>query len=172
MKKLIFLLLICTLSVFAQYGELTGGFAYPRATIWDDSLYAITIDTSAAPDDTLSTQTTVYIPLDFEYEWITLTAIDTGTTYDDSIKVWGTYYEIKPNQLSVEDTSQTSIPFFRDSTWTQLTTSLLPVDDSSVHTYTIWAGALGGIILEFSNVAPAIGTSPRTWYYKLQATRK
>jgi hypothetical protein len=172
MKKLIFLILIFASSIFAQYGELTGGLSFPKASVWDDSLYTAWIDTLAAgdeDDDTLTARETVYIPLNFEYEWVTLTAIDTGATYDDSVKIWGTYYEVTPNQLEVEDTSETSMPYLRDSTWTQLTTSLLPVDDSSIHTYTIWAGALGGIILELSNVEVVYS---RTWFYKLTAILK
>ena len=172
MKKLIFLLLICTLSVFAQYGVLSGGLQLPKASIWDDSLYTTWIDTLAAgstDDDTTVAKTTVYIPLDFEYEWLVLTAIDTGATYDDSVKIWGTYYELKPTQLEVSDTSQTSVIYLRDSTWTQLTAALLPVDDASIHTYTVWAGALGGIILELSNVE---AVNNRVWYFKLQATKK
>lgn len=169
MKKLIFLLLICVGTLLAQYGEQLGGLSLPKASIWDDSLYTTWIDTSATPDDTTTAKSNVYIPLDFEYEWLVLTAIDTGATYDDSIKVWGTYYEVSPNQLSVEDTIPTTMLYMRDSTWTQLTTSLLPVDDASVHTYTIWAGALGGVIIEMANVQ---AVNNRAWFYKLQAIRK
>lgn len=135
MKNLILsLLLLAGVSTAQIKQDVNGGI------FWSDSLWnSIYVDTSATPDDTTAAQTTSMLKTNFQYEWLTITCVDTGASYDDSIKVYGGFSQWIPDTNRIGDINMVSdtiwhiLPFLRDSSWTNIN---LLVDDNAVKTYT------------------------------------
>ena len=120
MKKLILFLLLLTGIASAQL-DVNGGY------YWTDSLWnAILVDTSATPDDTTAASTTALIPLNFQYEWLSIVAVDTGATITDSIRLEYGTVRFVPDTINAgipymrKDTVWASVHFLRDSTWTNV----------------------------------------------------
>jgi hypothetical protein len=119
--------------------------------------------------DTSLAQTSVEIPLDYQYEWLNLTLIDTGTTYDDSIKVEYPIYTFKKvsGKLAITDTVWQPVQFIRDSSWTNISGVL--VDDNSVKSYRIFVADYPSIRVSMVN---ATLVNNRIFWLMAQANRK
>lgn len=138
MKKLIILLLFTIPLIGQVKKDINGGY------YWSDSLFNdIYVDTSATPDDTTAAVTESVLDIKFNYEWMTITCVDTGATYDDSVKVEiGTKTYVKASGGTsqgyvVDDTLWNIAAFVRDSTWTNLN---ILVDDNNQKSYTVFVG--------------------------------
>ena len=139
-----------------------------------DSLHTAWIDTLAVgseDDDTLAAKTYKYLRLDFSFSEMNITVQDTGTTYDDSLKIeWGEIKYTKGNNsraYTKTDTVWHPIPFIRDTTWTIVTQPL--VDDASVHSYFVWCSSYWIIRISMINVQAVFN---RVMYFYIQAAKK
>lgn len=140
-----------------------------------DTLFAISgTDTLGTLIDTSVAQTSVEIPLDYQYEWLNLTCIDSGATYDDSIMVEYPIYKFaksstNPRQpLAVTDTVWQPVQFIRDSSWTNISGALL-VDDNSTKSYQIFVANYPSIRVRMIN---ATLVENRIFWFMAQANRK
>lgn len=115
---------------------------------------------------------TYEIPLNWDYEWLTLTVQDTGTTYDDSLIVeYGTpliALDVTRPYTTYKDTGTIwqRPQFMRDSSWTNTN---LVVDDNSVHSYQIYVGSYSVIRIRMTNVQVVAN---RKAFFKGTASRK
>lgn len=155
---------------------------YGQGIFWIDSLwngvYVMPNDTSfTATDttvilDTLSANVDVEITLNFEYDFLTLTVIDTGTTYTDSCIAEFAAYEFNKvvtgnrPKYTIKETYWNSINFLKDSTWTS--GNLVPNNDLR-QTYTAFVGNLAKIRLRMTNLE---AVNNRVWKFIIQASRK
>lgn len=176
MRKLLIALMLLTGVSFAQnYLERANGFVV-YDSLWNgiyvpDTVFAISgTDTLGSMIDTSAAQTTVEIPLDYNFEWLNLTAIDSGTTYDDSIKVEYPIYTVKLvlGKMAVTDTIWQPVQFIRDSSWTNISGALL-VDDNSTKSFQIYVGDYPSIRVRMVN---ATLVDNRVWRFLAQASRK
>lgn len=148
MKKIFLLVLLITTISFPQLEMLP---SYDDFGLFvNDSLYNTYGATSACTYKTLT--------LKYRYDFMTITMKDTGTTYDDSIKV--------------EYTNPGSdvwypVHFIRDSTYSNITQPI--VDDNSQHSYLVYVGAYWRIRIRLAN---AVAVNNRVFWFKLQASRK
>jgi len=131
-------------------GDLGNGNAYVR-----DSLYYVYIDTSATPDDTLSAVQSVFFANKGNWEWMYITLQDTGTTYDDTIKIKGTSaYSSKWNDAIVRDSAYA--------------VGQPDIDDASIHSYTVWIKPLYKVGIFLTNTAIDTG---HVHYFDFQLTK-
>ena len=152
-------------STFVVYDSLWNDIYVP------DTVFAISgTDTLGSMIDTSEAQTVVIIPLGGEYDWLTLTAIDTGTTYDDSIMVEYSNYKVAltSGKMAVIDTVWQPVQFIRDSSWTNISGALL-VDDNSTKSFQIFVGDYESIRVRMIN---ATAVENRVWRFIAQANRK
>ena len=191
MKKLILFLLFSTPLIMGFPIDTTGTTITPadaspvmsgNNAIYVDSLwngvYVLTVDSQFTTTDTtvildtMSAHASATIPLNYDYDWATLTVIDTGTTYTDSCSVNFLAYDYTKTvtRRSPEYTKNNSfasqVNFMRDSTWAN--TNLVP-DNNSVHSYTLFVGGLDALYISMDN---AVTVDNRIWKYILQLTRK
>lgn len=164
MRTLLLAILLLTTSIFAQkYYEVGNGFFV------NDSLYQ---DYPGISTD--STNITDEISLGFGFEWLTITAIDTGTTYTDSVTVEYampgfsvSYSRGVPIYNQVDSTTiWQKVQFMRDSAWTN--TNLIP-DNGSVKSYTVFVKGYYKIRLRMTNATLVAG---RVWKYRISAVKK
>jgi hypothetical protein len=122
--------------------------------------------------DTISVNVDVEITLNFEYDFLTITVIDTGTTYTDSCIAEFASYEFGRRvtrgvpEDTIKATYWNSINFLKDSTWTS--GNLVPNNDLR-QTYTAFVGDLAKIRLRMTN---AEAVENRVWKFIIQASRK
>jgi hypothetical protein len=171
MKTLLIAILLLTSSLFAQkYYEVGSGFFI------NDSLYQDYPDlTAESPID--STNTYDIINLGFGFEWLTITAIDTGTTYTDSIVVEysmpGFAQSLTSRNLTYNQVDSTTIwqpvQFMRDSSWTAIVGGAIPIDNNSIHSYRVFVGSYDKIRVRMTNAALVAG---RVWKYRISAVKK
>jgi len=163
MKTLLIAILLLTSSLFAQkYYDVGSGFFI------NDSLYQ---DYASVTD---STDSIDVINLGFGFEWLTITAIDTGATYTDSIVVEysmpGFAQSLTSRNLTYNQVDSTTIwqkvQFMRDSSWTN--TNLIP-DNNSTKSYQVFVGSYNKIRLRMTNEAIVEG---RVWRYRVSAVKK
>ncbi len=163
MKTLLIAILLLTSSLFAQkYYEVGSGFFI------NDSLYQ---DYTGVTD---STDSYDEINLGFGFGFLTITAIDTGTTYTDSVVVEyampGFAQSLTSGNLTYNQVDSTTIwqrvQFMRDSSWTN--TNLIP-DNNSTKSYQVFVGSYEKIRLRMTNAQLVAG---RVWRYRVSATKK
>jgi len=150
---------------FILYDSLSNAIYVP------DTVFAISgTDTLGSMIDTSAAKTTVEIPLNFDFEWLNLTAIDSGTTYDDSIKVEYPIYTvaITSGKMAVTDTIWQPVQFIRDSSWTNISGGLL-VDDNSTKSFQIFVANYPSIRV---NMVNTVAVENRVWRFIAQANRK
>lgn len=135
-----------------NYGEM-----FDYGIFVNDSLHNIWIDT-AGVDDTTAAVTSKELTLKYQYDFLTISLRDTGTTYDDSIMVEFT----NPDQ-----TAWYPVQFIRDSTYSNVTQPL--VDDDSQHSYLVYAGSYYKIRIRLINT---VAVNNRVFYFTLQAAKK
>lgn len=178
MKQLLIALLLTGLSIAQEFNRGSG--IWLSDSLWNGIYVRDTVITYTNGDpvdtlywiDTLAAQTYVEIPLGYNYEWATITAIDTGTTYDDSCVVeFGTFkYELDETKrvktYVPTDTLWQKVHFMRDSSWTN--TNLI-VDDNSTKSYTLFVGNFEVIRVRMLNVAIV---NNRIWKFLFQANKK
>lgn len=191
MKKLIILVALLIAPLINAATDTTGtsstkgvsqSIPWGQGVIWADSLWEaswlVPNDTTIAGSDTtivldtISARLTFEIPLDYEYDWMTLTAIDTGATYTDSSVVEFAAYEFgKKNvrgfpQDTISTTHWNTANFLRDSTWTNVTT----IAGADLETsYTAFVGGLAKIRVRIIN---AEAVENRVWKFIVQLSRK
>lgn len=134
-----------------NYGEM-----FDYGIFVNDSLHNQWIDTVGV-DDTTAAVTYKTLTLKYQYDFITVTLKDTGTTYDDSIAVEFT----NPDETAWYPVA------VRDSVDTVRAQPL--VDDNSQHAYTFYAGSYYKIRIRLLN---ATAVNNRVFYFTLQAARK
>lgn len=143
MKKYLFLLLVpftfAQTEMLINYGEMFD--------------YGIFVN-----DSLTNTVKSKELTLKYQYDFITISLKDTGTTYDDSISVEFT----NPDQ-----TAWYPVQFIKDSTFSNVTLPL--VDDNSQHSYMIYVGAYYKIRIRMVNVQ---SVANRVHYFTLQAAKK
>jgi len=175
MKKLILFLMILSGISLAQTNFFDRGSGFWMVdSLWNskyipDTVFAISgSDTLGSLIDTLSAQTTVEIPLNYNYDWLSITAIDTGTTYTDSCIVeYGVpSFSRIAGKLTPTDTIWQRVQFMRDSSWTN--TNLIP-DNASVRSYQIYVGDYEVIRVRMTN---AVLVNNRIWKFYAQASKK
>ena len=166
MKHLLFFLLF-TVGISAQIKQDANGGYY-----WSDSLWnAIYVDTVGV-DDTTAASTTSELSLNFQYDWMHITAIDTGATYDDSVVVeYGTKIYIPDtnrigNANIVSDTLWQKVNFMRDSSWTNVN---IMVNDNAYTTYAVYVGNYDLIRVRMVN---ATAVENRIWKFYAILSRK
>lgn len=135
MKKLILSLLLLVGISTAQIKLEKGGNLF-----WADSLS--------------STRTTSELEVNGQFDYMNITAIDTGTTYTDSCVVEYAVYRLNqsstvPPKVAVYDTIWQKVQFMRDSSWTN--TNLIP-DNASVKSYQVFIGDYDLIRVRMTNV--------------------
>jgi len=160
MKKVLIIIALLTISISAQIKLEKGGLLF-----WADSLWGVN-DTLIVTDsvfrtadtvvtvDSLTNHYTSHIELNGQFDWMNITAIDTGTTYDDSclveygvLKIWKD--ASTPNTVVRYDTLWQRVQFMRDSSWTNVN---LIVDDNSVKSYRVFVGDYDLIRVRMTNV--------------------
>lgn len=157
MKNLLIALLFLTplysqTEMLINYGEM-----FDYGIFVNDSLHTQWIDTVGV-DDTTAAVTSKELTLKYQYEFLTISLKDTGTTYDDSIKVEFT---------NPDETAWYPVQFIKDSTFSNVTQPL--VDDNSQHSYMVYVGAYYKIRIRMTNVA---AVNNRVHYFTLQAAKK
>jgi len=140
---------------FAQTKAITTG------TYWADSLYQ---DYPAVTD---STDSLAVLRLNFLYDWMNITVVDTGTTYDDSCMVEYGVYALT-GQI-VTDTIWQPVQFMRDSSWTNINGGRFLVDDASTHSYKINIGDYDIIRVRMLNAEIVAG---RVWWFYATLSKK
>lgn len=193
MKRLILLFCLLPVLLFGAI-DTTGTTTTPppinpinfgQGVIYNDSLwngvYVLPNDTSITGSDTtvvldtLSAKASVIIPLGFEYEWAVITVIDTGTTYTDSCSISFLAYTFNQDNSrrvprdTIASSIEQVIPFFRDTSWTNVSNTAFPPDNSSVHSYQLAVGGLAAIKIEMNN---AEIVNNKIWEFILQLSRK
>jgi hypothetical protein len=157
MKKLIiFLALLVTIPVFGQM-EMGRGYAY------SDSLYQ---DLSGVSD------TTFIMSLGFQYDWLTITMVDTGSTYTDSLVAEHSSYTVSLKSsvttrvFEIADTVWSDVAFMKDSTWSDVD---VMANAGAVTSYTIFVGDCDKVRIRMINVE---AVSDRVCYFKAMLSRK
>lgn len=167
--KALFLSLLFLIPLFSQdAGEKLKYFDAGAGFFINDSLYQ---DYTGVTD---SMDTIDEIDLGFGYDFVTITAIDTGTTYTDSVIVEyalpGFDKGVSTSGLNFKQVDSTTIwqrvQFMRDSSWTN--TNLIP-DNASVKSYQIYVGSYDKIRIRMINAAVVAG---RVFYYRVSASKK
>lgn len=160
MKRLLIAIALLTGLVNAQNYLDKGNAFILYDSLWND-IYV---------PDTVAAQTFVEIPLNYQYEWLNLTAIDSGTTYDDSIMVEYPIYKVRltSGKMAVRDTVWQPVQFIRDSSWTNISGGLL-VDDNSTKSYQIFVANYPSIRIRMIN---ATLVENRVFWFIAQANRK
>lgn len=130
----------------------TGDYILPNDTTFSGSDTIVILDT-------LYARTSVIIPLNFNYDWLQVAVYDTGTTYDDSLKIERGI--IRYSGRVAIDTVWHGLNF-RDSTNTDITTNI-PVDDDAHHLYTIWDAVMGLYKITITNVEAVINRATYIW---------
>ena len=161
MKKLIAILIlfISFISIAQDKLDTNTGLS------WADSLWGVSdtlfvVDSVFRTTDTVVVRDTVvghntsYLNLNKNFDWMNITAIDTGATYDDSCVVEYGVYIVEPNSsspssITITDTIWQRVQFMRDSSWTN--TNLI-VDDASVKSYQVFVGDYDLIRVRMTNV--------------------
>lgn len=118
MKKTILILLLAV-PLFGQSYLISTD--YDMGSFISDSLY---FDWISEDDDTTSGVTYKQFDNKFRYSWAVITLIDTGATYDDSLRIQ--YSD--PSGVNWSD-----FHFLKDSTWKTVTQPI--ADDNSVKSY-------------------------------------
>lgn len=160
MKKLIAILILLSVVSIAQDKLDTN-----TGLSWADSLWGVNdtlfvVDSIFRATDTVVVNDTVvghntsFLNINKNYDWMNITAIDTGTTYDDSCVVEYGLYIVEPNtdvpsNVAIIDTIWQRVQFMRDSSWTN--TNLI-VDDNSVKSYQVFVGDYDLIRVRMTNV--------------------
>ena len=177
MKKLLALLILFTIGINAQNEDLsliyTNNGLFWSDSLWNgnyattDTLFSYQEDTTYTVD-TLAARTTAYLDLNFSYDWMNITAIDTGTVYTDSCKIeYGVITVGKSGSNVIEiDTVWQPVQFMRDSSWTN--TNLIP-DNSSVKSYKVYVGDYELIRARMLN---ATVLNQRIWKFYASLSRK
>lgn len=139
-----------------------------QGLFWSDSLwngkYVLPVDSQFyAADtivvlDTLTAQASATLNVNFDYDWLTITAQDSGTTYDDSCIV----------EFKTPNGTWQPVQFMRDSSWTN-TNGRFIVDDASVKSYKIFIGDYEVIRVRMLN---AELVENRVWRFWAQASHK
>lgn len=177
MKQLLIALLLTGLSIAQEFNRGSG--IWLSDSLWNDIYVRDTVVTisTATEDttywiDTIAAQTYVEIPLSYDYDWATITAIDSGDTYTDSCIVeFGAFkYELDETKRVKTfipiDTVWQRVHFMRDSSWTN--TNLIP-DNSSTKSYTLFVGNYEVIRVRMTNTE---AVENRIWRFLFQASRK
>jgi hypothetical protein len=167
MKRLIIFVLL-TIPLFGQIKT-----EVPNGYFWSDSLWnGIWVDTVGV-DDTTAAHASAILDVGFNYDWMTITCIDTGETFDDSVRVYiGTIIYTPASggtsqKPAKSDTLWNVASFLRDSTWTNLNTL---VDDASQHTYTVFVGDARLVKVSLDNLTL---TKDRVfWFYATLSKKK
>jgi hypothetical protein len=167
MKHLLLFLLLTGI-INAQTIINTEGSFYWADSLWNDIL----VDTSATPDDTTAASLTSEKRLNFGFEWMYVTAIDTGATYTDSIAV--EYGTIVPTPDTINagvaymagDTLWNAVQFMRDSTWTNVNSI---VGANAHSTYAVYVGGYDLIRFRIKN---ATTVEDRVWKFRAILSRK
>lgn len=174
MKNILALLLLFTIGISAQTYQTRADLNVKltnQGAFWGDSLHCaiyVTTDTLYTDDgdsvvseiDTLNIKSTSEFKTAFLYDWMTITAEDTGTTYDDSLKLEYAVYTIEDD--AVVDTVWQKVQFMRDSSWTNVNGSFL-VDDNSVKSYEVFIGSYDLIRVALINVDNPANCVTRFW---------
>jgi len=176
MRKLLVALILLVGISHAQNSWDKSTALWVSDSLWNgiyvpDTVFAISgTDTLGSMIDTSLAQTVVEIPLDYQYEWLNLTCIDSGTTYDDSIMVEYPIYKFSKasGKLAVTDTVWQPVQFIRDSSWTNISGALL-VDDNSIKSYQIFVANYPSIRVRMVN---ATLVDNRIFWLMAQANRK
>lgn len=180
MRKLLVALILLVGISHAQNSWDKSTALWVSDSLWNgiyvpDTVFAISgTDTLGSMIDTSVAQTSVEIPLDYQYEWLNLTCIDSGATYDDSIMVEYPIYKFaksitNPRQpLAVTDTIWHPVHFIRDSSWTNISGALL-VDDNSTKSFQIFVANYPSIRVRMLN---ATLVDNRIFWFMAQANRK
>ena len=191
MKKLIILVALLIAPLISAATDTTGSTKasvssqpvdWGQGIFWVDSLWngvyvlpndsVFTATDTTVVLDTLSAQTTVELTLNFEYDWLTVTIIDTGTTYTDSCVAEFAAYEFgKKNvrgfvQDTIKSTHWNAVNFLRDSTWTN---GNFAPNNNLEQTYTAFVGGVAKIRFRMTN---AEAVENRIWKFIIQASRK
>ena len=159
MKKLILFLLL-SIPLFAQTKEVNGGL------YWADSLY---IDYTGVAD---SSDTISVLDMGFGYDWLTITAIDTGSVLTDSIVVEEGTLIYSADTLNpgtawqISDTLWSPVNFMRDSTWTNA--NVIASAGGNI-TYQVYVANYELIRVRMTNVE---GVGDRVWRFYAVLNRK
>lgn len=135
-----------------NYGEM-----FDYGIFVNDSLHNIWIDTVGV-DDTTAAATYKTLTLKYQYDFLTISLRDTGTTYDDSITV---------EFSNPDETAWYPIPFIKDSTYSTVTLPL--VDDASQHSFLVYVEPYYKIRIRLLNT---VAVNNRVFYFTLQASKK
>jgi hypothetical protein len=169
MKKLL-AILILSMSLIGivnaqKYFDRGTGF-FISDSLYQDYAGITTSDSTDASDE---------ISLNFDYDWLTITALDTGTTYTDSCIVEYAMYSVgydtvyRPTTTYiVTGTIWQPVQFMRDSSWTN-TNGYFLIDNSSIKSYKLFVGDYEKIRIRMLNSTIVAG---RVWKYWIQASRK
>lgn len=110
MKKLLVILLLSAFTMFAQTkGKLVGGGA-----VWADSL---TTYSASSSSDSL-----YIVDMNYSFSFPTITVVDTGTTYTDSIKVYKGTIRHYNSGAAVDTIWNTDALPVKDNYWAEDTT--------------------------------------------------
>ena len=118
-----------------------------------------------------SADTIHYIPLNFDYSWMNITAIDTGSTFTDSVVVeYATYnYILKTGttrRFKISDTTWTDVQFMKDSVWSDVD---IMANAGANTGYKIFVGDYHLIRIRMTN---AEVVADRVWFYKTLLVEK
>ena len=132
---------------------------------------AILVSDSLKQTSPTSADTIHYIPLNFDYDWMNITAIDTGSTFTDSVVVeYATYnYTRKTGttrRFEISDTNWNDVQFMKDSIWSDVDIMANAGANSS---YTIFVGGYHLIRIRMTN---AEVVADRVWFYKTLLVEK
>jgi len=162
MKLLLILIALFAINIYSQETVTANS-----TLSWTDSLWTgVWIDTVGV-DDTTAAQATSELRLNGQYDWMTITAVDTGTTYDDSCSIEAGIYVVA--NYAITDTVWQKVQFMRDSSWTNTNGSFL-VDDNSVKSYTVFVGNYDLIRVKMNNVE--LIDNRVFWFYALLSRKK
>ena len=134
-------------------------FDIGSATLWSDTLISLS--------DTID-----YIPLNYAYEWLNITAIDTGSVQTDTIVVeYPTHnYTRKTSsgrsRWEISDTTWTAVHFMRDSTWTNVN---IIAAAASVTSYKIHVADYKEVRIRMANT---VTVASKNWWFKAQGVYK
>ena len=160
MKKVLIFIAMLTISISAQIKLEKGGVLFWADSLWGandtlivtDSIFR-TADTVVVVDS-IAGHTSSVLELNGQFDWMNITAIDTGTTYDDScvvqygiLKIWKD--ASTPYAVVRYDTLWQRVQFMRDSSWTN--TNFI-VDGNSTKSYRVFVGDYDLIRVYMSNV--------------------
>ena len=151
-------------------------FTLQAQTIFDIGTGILVSDTLKQSSTASTVDTIDYIPLNYEYDWLNITVIDTGATYTDSLVAeYPTHsYTLKSGttrRWEISDTTWADVQFMKDSTWGDVD---VMANSDAISGYRIFVGDYLEVRIRMTNVEviDSIAVADRSVWYKAQAVRK